>query len=85
MKIKLVKNWKKLHKSFTVIVSVIGSIVGLLEVVLPHLGILQATLDPITYGYIMFSITVFIAIGRYIQQDYLQQSSAEEKDNGDVG
>jgi hypothetical protein len=69
MKKLLVSNWKTLHKSFTVILSVIASIIGLIEVVLPHLGMLQPFLDPTTYGILMFGLTVSIAIGRYINQD----------------
>lgn len=83
MKIRLVRNWKKLHKSFTVIMSILGALVGLMEVILPHLGLLQATLDPVTYGYIMFGITVFIAVGRYIQQDCIHQEQHEGQDNVD--
>ena len=82
MKKILVKNWKSLHKSFTVILSVLASLFGLLEVVLPHMGILQPMLDPATYGIIMFCMTVAIGLGRYINQEALSkaESSAREKD-----
>ncbi len=78
---KLVKNWKKLHKSFTVIASVFASLVGLLEVILPHMGLLQPVLDPITFGYVMFILTVLIAIGRYIQQDSIVEKSENESND----
>jgi hypothetical protein len=72
-KLKLVPNWKVLHKSLTVILSSLGFLIGLIEVVLPHLGLLQPFLDPATYGFIMFGLTIAIAIGRYIQQDKLAE------------
>ena len=65
---KLVSNWKKLHKSMTVVLSGVGFLVGLVEVVLPHLGLIQPFLDPATYGFIMFGLTIAIGVGRYLQQ-----------------
>lgn len=66
---KFEDNYKVLHKSYTVIISVLGVLISLLEVVLPHLGLLQPMLDPVTYGFVMFGLTVSIAVGRYIKQD----------------
>jgi hypothetical protein len=71
-KLRLVANWKSLHKSLTVILSMLGFLVGLVEVILPHLGLLQPFLDPATYGFIMFGLTIAIAVGRYIQQESLE-------------
>ena len=68
-KLKVVSNWKSLHKSCTIILSVLGFLIGLIEVVLPHLGLIQPFLDPVTYGFIMFGLTIAIAIGRYVQQE----------------
>lgn len=65
---KLVGNWKKLYKSYTVLLSVIGTLVSLFEIILPAMGLLQPALDPATYGMIMFALTVLIGIGRYIKQ-----------------
>lgn len=65
---KLTKNWKKLHKSYTIIFSVIGVLVSLSEAILPSMGLIQPFLDPATYGIIMFCLSVCAAVGRYIQQ-----------------
>lgn len=78
----LVSNWKSLHKSFTVILSVLASLLGLIEVVLPHLGMLQPFLDPATYGITLFCLTIAIAIGRYINQESVMKSvPPQEKPN----
>lgn len=81
--IKLVDNWKVLHKSYTIILSVLATIIGLLEVILPQMGILQPILDPVTYGTIMFIMTVSIAIGRYLKQDSVEKVIVEGKTNVD--
>ena len=79
-KLRLVANWKVLHKSLTIILSMLGFLVGLIEVVLPHLGLLQPFLDPATYGFIMFGLTIAIAAGRYIQQESLETKVGGTKD-----
>lgn len=70
-KVKLVNNWKKLHKSFTVIMSFLGFLLSVVEIILPQMGLIQPFLDPATYGTLMFVMTVAIGVGRYIQQDSL--------------
>ena len=79
-KLRLVANWKVLHKSLTIILSMLGFLVGLIEVVLPHLGLLQPFLDPATYGFIMFGLTIAIAAERYIQQESLETKVGGTKD-----
>lgn len=73
---KLTKNWKKLHKSYTIIFSIIGILVSLSEAILPSMGFIQPVLDPITYGIIMFCLSVCVAIGRYIQQSGVSEEDA---------
>ena len=73
-KLKLVPYWKKLHRSCTIILSVLGFLLGMIEVVLPHLGLIQPFLDPATYGFVMFGLTIAIAIGRYIQQESVEDN-----------
>jgi len=58
-----------LHRSYTVIISIIATLVSLIEVILPHLGLIQPIMETTTYGYTMFGLTIAIAIGRYIKQD----------------
>lgn len=65
----LVTNWKTLHKSYTVILSILGAIISIMEIVLPAMSMIQPVLDPATYGIIMFILTVGIGIGRYIKQE----------------
>ena len=76
-KVKLVSNWKKLHKSFTVIMSFLGILLSVVEIILPQMGLNQTLLDPTTYGILMFSMTVAIGIGRYIQQDCLRERDCD--------
>lgn len=78
IKLQLAPNWEKLHKSFTVILSFLAATLSFVEVVLPHMGLIQPFLDPATYGFLMFSMSVSIGIGRYIKQECLQQK--ENKD-----
>ena len=83
VKVRLVKNWRKLHKSFTVIMSILGFIVGVIEVVLPQMGLIQPFLDPATYGILMFTMTVAIGVGRYIQQDSLVNQNDSTKEGNE--
>lgn len=73
---KLVSNWKKLHKSYTVILSVIGVLVSLSEAILPSMGLIQPFMDPMTYGIIMFCLSVGVAVGRYIQQASVEDAKS---------
>lgn len=82
---KLVKNWKKLHKSFTVILSALGTLIGLIEVILPQMGLIQPFMEPATYGILMFTMTVAIGIGRYIQQDTIKGDDPNEVPQNDSG
>lgn len=77
---KLVPNWKKLHKSCTVVLSVVATLVSLFEIILPAMGLLQPVLDPATYGMIMFLLTIGIGVGRYIKQESVKHV---EEDNDD--
>ena len=72
---RLVDNWKKLHKSFTVIMSFLGFLLSVIEIILPQMGLIQPFLDPVTYGTLMFVMTVAIGVGRYIQQDCLKEKT----------
>lgn len=82
LRLRLVKNWNKLHKSSTVIMSILATVIGLIEVILPQMGLIQPFLDPATYGILMFVMTVLIGVGRYIQQDSIKP---EEKEKENVG
>ncbi len=82
---KLVKNWKKLHMSFTVILSALGTLIGLIEVILPQMGLIQPFMEPATYGILMFTMTVAIGIGRYIQQDTIKGDNPNEVPQNDTG
>lgn len=66
---QLSDNWKYLHKAYSFIFALLGVALSLVEVILPHLGLLQPFLDPGTYGVLMFLLTVGAAVGRYIKQD----------------
>lgn len=82
LRIKPVKNWKKLHKSSTVIMSCLAAVIGLIEVILPQMGLIQPFLDPATYGILMFVMTVLIGVGRYIQQDSIKPEDKEKENVG---
>lgn len=66
---KLEDNYKQLHKSYSVILTVIAILISLIDVVLPTMGLLQSVLTNEQYGITMFVLTVMAAIGRYIKQD----------------
>lgn len=84
LKLRLVKNWNKLHKSSTVIMSILAAVIGLIEVILPQMGLIQPFLDPATYGVLMFVMTVLIGIGRYIQQDSIKpEDRLGDRENAD--
>jgi hypothetical protein len=86
-KVRLVDNWKGLHKTYTVIISVLMFLLGVVEIILPQLGIIQPLLDPATYGIITFVMTILIGVGRYIKQGQGQTprpSGGGEDDKSDI-
>ena len=62
--------------------SMLAAVIGLIEVILPQMGLIQPFLDPATYGVLMFVMTVLIGIGRYIQQDSIKPEDGE-RENAD--
>jgi predicted tellurium resistance membrane protein TerC len=66
--IKLVENASTLHKSTTILLSIVGIVLGLAEIVSTNMGFLQAIIAPEYYGYVMFGLSVLIAVGRYVKQ-----------------
>lgn len=75
---KLADNWKGLHKSSTVILSIIGILISLSDILLTNMGFIQAVIPQEYYGYTMFGLSVLIAVCRYIKQEALS-AKIEEK------
>lgn len=73
IKLPLAPNWRKLHKTYTVVLSGVGSVFGIFEVVLPHMGYIQPQIPEQAYGWILFAMSVAIGVGRYIKQESVEE------------
>ena len=80
MRIKLVENHKTLHKTYTVIFSILLIMLSILEIVQPYLEVLAPIFAPGMFPIVSAGIGIAIAIGRYIKQDL-----ADGKLDGRVG
>ena len=66
---KLADNSGKLHKTSTVILSVLLVILSLLEIVQPYLEVFAPIFAPGVFPFISAGVGIAIAVGRYIKQD----------------
>lgn len=76
-KMKLVSNWKYLHKTYTVLLSLLGLLIGVIDVIIPMMTNIQPFFEPSTYGIIMIVLHITITVARYIQQESLETSIEE--------
>lgn len=66
---KLVENSGKLHKTSTVILSILLVLLSLLEIVQPYLEVLAPVIAPGVFPWVSAGVGIAIAVGRYIKQD----------------
>lgn len=66
---KLAANSSTLHKTSTVILSVLLVLLSLLEIVQPYLEVLAPVIAPGVFPWISAAVGISIAVGRYIKQD----------------
>ena len=65
----LAHNSRKLHKSSTVVLSVLLFVITLLEILQPHVEILAPLmLPPGSYPFVSAGISIAIGVGRYVSQ-----------------
>lgn len=69
MKVTIVEDKKNLHKTYTVIASVLLILLSILEIVQPYIAILEPVIPTNSFPWITAIIGVVIGIGRYIKQD----------------
>lgn len=80
----LVANKKHLHKSSTVVLSVLLFVITLLEILQPHMEILAPFVLPTgTYPLVSAGISIAIGVGRYVSQECLRIQKEEESTNED--
>lgn len=89
MAIKLVDNANSLHKSYSVILTVIIAILSVVEMLLPSMGLIEASMSPEMYGKVVFGLTILSVIGRYVKQHSVSGKPTEEtgtlnEDTGNV-
>lgn len=77
-----VDNKNLLHKSSTVILSIVLVLLSLLEIVQPYLATLQPVIDADWFPWISAGIGIAIGIGRYVKQQSLH--TPLEDTNNDV-
>ena len=66
---KLTENASKLHKSATVISSIILVVISILQIIQPYLSILEPVISPAIFPWVSAAMGIIIGIGRYIYQD----------------
>jgi hypothetical protein len=75
----LASNSKHLHKSSTVVFSVILFTITVLEIVQPQLELLAPLMLPSgVYPYVSAVISIAIAVGRYVSQKCLEIQEEED-------
>lgn len=77
----LVKNKKKLHKSSTVILSIVLATLAVLEIVNQSIGLLSPILPSDMYPWVSFGLAVAIGVGRYIKQQSIKPKEDEGVDD----
>ena len=78
----LAPNSKHLHKSSTVVLSVLLFIIAMLEILQPHVEVLAPFVLPPGYLPIVTAgMTIAIAVGRYVTQRCVQIQKDEESPN----
>jgi len=80
MKIKLVEEKRVLHKTYTVILSVLLILLSILEIIQPYLLMVEPVIPTNIFPWVSAIIGVAIGVGRYIKQDL-----ADGKLDGVVG
>jgi hypothetical protein len=82
LKKMLAPNSGKLHKSSTVILSVIAVLFALVELINQNLMLIAPVLAPGVYPWIAFGLAVATGAGRYFQQRCLREEKTEETTDG---
>lgn len=78
----LAPNSRHLHKSSTVVLSVLLFVISMLEILQPHVEVLAPfVLPPGYYPVVSAVMTIAIAVGRYVSQRCLQIQKEEEAPN----
>lgn len=68
IKEKFVSNWKQVLKTYSFVFHAVAVVVTIIDVVLPHMSLLEPVMDHTTYGVVMFVLNVAGGIGRLIKQ-----------------
>jgi hypothetical protein len=68
IKEKIVPNWKQVFKSYSFIFHVLAALLTVVEIILPHMFLIESTMTPKTYGIVMFVLNVAGGLGRFIKQ-----------------
>ncbi|QHJ80622.1 MAG: hypothetical protein [Bacteriophage sp.] len=68
IKEKIVSNWKQVFKSYSFIFHVLAALLTVVEIILPHMSLIESAMTPKTYGIVMFVLNVAGGLGRFIKQ-----------------
>jgi len=72
--VKLTRNWPQLHRSYTVIVSLVLTVVAAAH---EHLPLFAGVLSARTFAWVSMGAGIAIAILRYIDQPCLRDDEAK--------
>lgn len=72
IKEKIVSNWRDVFKTYSFLFHVAAVVLTIIEIILPWMSLIESTMDPKTYGIVMFVLNVSGGIGRFIKQERLK-------------
>lgn len=72
IKEKIVSNWKDVFKTYSFLFHAASVILTFIEIILPWMNLIESTMEPKTYGILMFVLNVAGGIGRFIKQERLK-------------
>lgn len=76
---KLTKSWRRLHRSYTVI---LGLALALASAAYEHLPLFQSLMPPARFAWLSAGMGVLIALLRYVDQPCLRQPNADDEIEG---
>ena len=68
VKPKLLDNWRELLKSYSFIFHALSAVLTFVEIILPHMFLIEPMFTPTAYGVTMFVLNVLGGLGRLIKQ-----------------
>ena len=66
--LEFLPNWRELLKSYSFIFHALSALLTFIEIILPHMFLIEPMFTPAAYGVTMFVLNVLGGLGRLIKQ-----------------